>query len=147
MQTDNLAAFESLYNTLSQKWSKPFDDHFNDDLRDELLESSVLWVLEAVNVYDPYSGVTNNIAEGMNTVIKRLNDWKELTIDSAVLSFHYLQVYYCHELLRGLCGTGIKQRHISASVDPSDVEIPKDVCDPDEIVSRVKAELTKRGTR
>ncbi|CAC5358571.1 unnamed protein product [Mytilus coruscus] len=52
------------------------------------------------------SGMTNNIAEGMNTVIKGINEWKEVTIYSAVLSFHYLQVYYCHELLRGLCGTG-----------------------------------------
>jgi hypothetical protein len=39
----------------------------------------------------------------MHSVIKRLNEWKEVTIDAAVLSFNYLQVYYVHELLRGFC--------------------------------------------
>ena len=49
-------------------------------------KNSVRWVLEAAEIYDLYSGITNNIVEGMNSVIKRLNEWKEATIDAAVLS-------------------------------------------------------------
>jgi hypothetical protein len=144
LQTEDLNAFETLYTTLALKWSKPFDEYFNANLRQELLDHSVRWVLEAADVYDPYSGITKNIVEGMHSVIKRLNEWKEVTIDAAVLSFNYLQVYYVHELLRGFCGTGnysLKQRHMNAFIDPSEVDIPKEVCDPDSIVSRVKGQI------
>jgi hypothetical protein len=82
----------------------------------------------------------------MNSVIKRLNEWKEVTIDAAVLSFNYLQVYYVHEVLWGFCGTGnysLQQRHMNAFIVQSEVDIPKEVCDPDRIGSRVKGQISK----
>ena len=82
----------------------------------------------------------------MNSVIKRLNGWKEVKIDAAVLSFNYLQVYYVHELLRGFCGTGnysLQQRHMNAFIVQSEVDIPKEVCDPERIVSHVKGQQSK----
>jgi hypothetical protein len=57
-------------------------------------------------VYDPFSGITNNISESMNTVIKRLNEWKETPVDAMVLFLYYLQIYYKTEILRGRCGIG-----------------------------------------
>jgi hypothetical protein len=42
-------------------------------------------------LYDPYSGITNNLSESYNAVMKQENDWKELPDDMLVLGFHFLQ--------------------------------------------------------
>jgi hypothetical protein len=42
-------------------------------------------------VFDPYSGITNNLSESMNAVLKRENDWKELPVDLLALGFYYIQ--------------------------------------------------------
>jgi hypothetical protein len=44
LQTEDLNAFETLYTTLALNWSKPFDEYFNANLRQELLDHSVRWV-------------------------------------------------------------------------------------------------------
>ena len=80
LQTEDLNAFETLYNTLALKWSKPFDEYFNSNLRQELLDHSVRWVLEAADVYDPYSGITNNIVEGMNRLSNAQMSGKKLQL-------------------------------------------------------------------
>jgi hypothetical protein len=35
------------------------------------------WVIEEYpGMFDPYSGITNNLSESMNAVLKQENDWK-----------------------------------------------------------------------
>jgi hypothetical protein len=36
-------------------------------------------------MFDPYSGITNNLSESMNAVLKREQDWKELPVDFPTL--------------------------------------------------------------
>ena len=44
------------------------------------------WNLEELGVYSPMSGITNNQSEGFNYVfLKRMQEWKEIPIASAVL--------------------------------------------------------------
>jgi len=62
------------------------------------------WVLQPLNLYNPYSGVTNNQSESFNKVIKEFQSWKEAPLDSFVLAMYQLQVYYCNEIKRGLAG-------------------------------------------
>ena len=52
-------------------------------------------------MYDPYSGVTNNQAEGLNYVLKQLQEWKEAPVDCMLLALHYLQGYYRVEIACG----------------------------------------------
>ena len=59
-------------------------------LKETILDYSGRWVLEACDNYNPYSGVTNNGAEGMNSKLKRLVEYKERQVDSIVLYLHYL---------------------------------------------------------
>jgi hypothetical protein len=113
-------------------------------LKTDFINNAIRWILEDLNIYDPYSGVTNNIVESMNSLIKRLTDWKEKPLDSIALSFYYLQNYYVNELLRGFCGLGnltLKHRHRSAQMDRNHVVFPTNICHPDEIVELVKGEL------
>lgn len=57
---------------LSQSWSKPFLEYYQSKLHQDIIKHSAKWVLEEHKVYDPYSGVTNNMSESMNAVIKRM---------------------------------------------------------------------------
>jgi len=50
--------------------------------------------------------VISNRSESFNAVLKDFEKWKEVPVDSAVLSFYYLQVYYYNEIQRGFCGIG-----------------------------------------
>ena len=45
-----------------------------------------LWALLLLDLYDPYSGITNNICESMNAFLKDLVDWKEAPMYVIVLS-------------------------------------------------------------
>ena len=62
------------------------------------------WNLEEYNLYNPMSGVTNNQSEGFNSVLKRLQAWKEIPIHSSVLSLYHLHAYYWNKWQRGLAG-------------------------------------------
>ena len=48
------------------------------------------------------SGITSNQSESFKSVLKRLQGWKEIRVDTAVL--YHLQVYYWNEWQRGLAG-------------------------------------------
>lgn len=65
------------------------------------------WHLEELAVYNPISGITTNQSEGFNTLLKHLQEWKEIPVDMAVLSLYHLQAYYSNEWERGLAGTTI----------------------------------------
>ena len=60
--------------------------------------------MEAYRVYHPVSGHTSNQSEAFNTVLKRMQEWKEMPLDTAVLSLYHLQAYYWNEWQRGLAG-------------------------------------------
>ena len=62
------------------------------------------WVLESMGVYTPYSGVTSNQSGSFNTLLKRLQSWREVPLDTIVLSLYYLQAYYSNEVQRGFAG-------------------------------------------
>lgn len=62
------------------------------------------FVLEELKVYQPSSGITNNIAESFNATLKRLQRWKEVPIDSIVLALYHLHCYYFNEIQRGYAG-------------------------------------------
>ena len=79
-------------------------------------------MLENANIYNPLSGVTTNQSEGFNTVLKRYQHWKEVPIDSLVLSLYRLQQYYYNEIQRGYCGLGgyLLRIEFSSLLRPSD---------------------------
>jgi hypothetical protein len=111
---------------LKDKWSNPFTEYFMTEIHPDIPSSLGRWVLEQLNIYTPYSGVTTNQSEGFNSVLKRLLQWKEAPVDSFVLSLYHLQVYYYNEIKRGLCQIGNFQlcpefAHIARSSDEAEV--------------------------
>ena len=62
------------------------------------------WILERMKVYHPFTGVTNNQSESFNATLKRLQRWREVPVDTIVLTLYHVQAYYFNEIQRGLAG-------------------------------------------
>ena len=60
------------------------------------------WILEQYGLYNSVSGITTNHSEGFDAVLKRIQQWREIPVDSIVLSLYYLQAFYWNEWQRGL---------------------------------------------
>ena len=82
LDSDSKEEFTETCETLTAKWSKPVVDYFEKNIKNDILKYSAKWILNQLNLFNPYSGIKNNISEGMNTVLKRLVDWKEVPLDS-----------------------------------------------------------------
>lgn len=100
------------------------------------------WNLEPLGVYNCYSGVTTNQSEGFNTVLKRLQKWREAPLDSIIFSLYQLQNYYYNEIQRGLCQCGdykLSTEFASCARDPTEVKLIESI-PPHSIVERVQTE-------
>ena len=111
--------------------------------KEDLMTFAARYSIEPWNIYNPNSGVTNNAAESLNAVIKRLLDWKEVPVDSLCLSLYYLQSFYFAEIQRGMIGVGeykLRKEFQVLQQDPNEVKIPK-YYSPDKIVETVKKQI------
>lgn len=73
----------------------------------------------------------------MNTILKRLTQWKEVNLEHMVLAFYFLQTFYLKEVLRGRCETGnyhVKVEYGSMELDSLNVFFPTDYVSPEEII-------------
>ena len=132
LKADSSDDYNELYNTLSEKWSKPF-------LQTDIIQYSVKCVVQGYPWFDTSSGVTNNISESMNRVLKQLQDWAEAPVDVVILALHYLQNFYFAELQRGKIGVGnynLKEKN-SAIADEENM-IPKNVVALQDIVAQIR---------
>ncbi|CAG2203434.1 unnamed protein product [Mytilus edulis] len=144
LRCESEQAFDVMLDEKKTKWSQAMVEHFDRTLKNQIKQHACRWILETCNIYNPYSGVTNNSSEGFNTVLKRLTEWKEVQIDAAALSFYHLQKYYLTEIVRGRCDVGnyvLRPEFRGAAIDRADAPAIEDSCSPDEIVQLVKGEL------
>ena len=61
--------FEERYQSFSSMWSKEFLTYFQTQ-KNDLITFAARFNIEPLNIYNPNSGVTNNVAESLNDVIK-----------------------------------------------------------------------------
>ena len=127
---------------LTSQWTPVVLEHFNKHISPAIQNHSGKWLIEKYpGMFDPYSGITNNLSESMNAVLKRENDWKELPVDLLALGFYYIQNFENYEILRGRSGLGnyhLKKEFSRAFISPSDVIFPKRIVSPDEVIEYLK---------
>ena len=137
--------FFEKFDQLKQKWSQPMLVYFEENLLEAILDHSGRWVLEKCDVYNLYSGITNNAAESINAKLKRLVEYRERQIDSIVLYLNYLQGNVVLELLKAFCGESewsLLSRFSFAKQDPDSVEFPQNVCHPDNLIDLIKGKIS-----
>ena len=75
------------------KWSQPFTDYFISTVHSRI-DKLRGWELHARGL----DSATTNQSEGFNTVLKRLNDWKEAPVDIMALSLFRLATDHVTEI-------------------------------------------------
>jgi len=75
------------------KWSQPFTDYFINTVHSRI-DKLGAWKLRAHGL----ESLTTNQSEGFNTVLKRLNDWKEVPVDIMALSLFRLSTFHTTEI-------------------------------------------------
>ncbi|KAK3108798.1 hypothetical protein FSP39_015983 [Pinctada imbricata] len=135
--------FHSVYDDLTSSWTTSVKQYFDKHIKPDILMYSGRWLIEKFNnLYDPYSGVTNNPSESINSVLKRMTGWQELPVDSMMLSLYFLQNFYQAEIQRGRAGIGnyrLKARYREAKLDKDELHIPNKIIAPDRIIEYVKS--------
>jgi len=114
------------------------------EIHPDVITSIGRWILEPLGLYNSYSGITTNQSEGFNTVMKRLQKWKEVPLDSIIFSLYHLQTYYYNEIQRGLCQCGdfkLATDFVTFARDPDEVKLIE-ATPPNSIVERVHTKET-----
>ena len=129
LQCPTEAKFDELCSKLKKKWSIPFLEYFEKNVRKDIVDKGARWILERYGIYTQSSGVTTNVSESMNAVFKRIVKWQEVNVDAIVHTFYFLQTFYQMEILRGRCGLGnyhLKMENCHLELDPHTTEFPQD---------------------
>jgi len=129
------------YQELSPNWSKRIHDYYSKNIHPEVDKSIERWHLEEQGVYSPFSGVSNNQSESFNAVMKQLEAWKKVPVDSLVLSFYYLQCFFMNEISRGICNQGnyhLNSAFLHLLETPKNVDFIDDCVLPKDIVKYIK---------
>ena len=117
-------------------------DYFGDNVLGTITNYAGQWILHELDMYKPYSGITNNCSESINAKLKRLTKWKEREVDNIVLFLYYIQSNDLADLVKSFCGTGeftLLKRYKYALRDPETAILPKPVCHQDEMIKRLRA--------
>lgn len=93
-----------MYDDKKVMWSEAYVDFFDSNIHTKFHYFARYSIQDKIKMTE--NGITTNISEGFNFLVKDLNDWKERPIDSILLSFRFLQQYYLRELDRGRAGIG-----------------------------------------
>ena len=131
--------FKELKDSYVELWSDVFTEYFDKHISPKL-KYFARYVIDDFVTFDQKYGVTSNMSEGFNWLLKDLNNWKELPVDSMVLSFRFLQNYYRKEISRGKVGIGqysLKKSFEKMAIDVVAMETIK-VIPIKEIVSSIK---------
>ena len=150
LQCDSYDDFIEKEARLTSRWSPDVRDQFENNYRSDILHHSGKWVLDEVGICGARNGITNNISEGMNTLLKKLASWPGIPTDAVVTALYFLQRYKYNEILRGRLRVGDFQlkeiHHLDQVLEPSDVTMPTPVCTPEQIVDLIKAGTLIRST-
>ena len=96
LQSNTEAEYKDALLSLTAKWSQPFTDYFIKNIH-SVIGKLGSWVLQQHGLAE----ITGNQSEAYNSVIKRLQEWKEAPLDSMVLSLYRLVQFSLVEACRG----------------------------------------------
>ena len=145
---DSYLGYTKLYNTSAKKWSVEFRKYFESSIRPRL-DRYAKWAIGTKCNFHPINGITNNICEGFNYLLKNLQKFREVPLDTIMLAFKMLQTYHLNEVDRGLSGLGnysLKKKFLTKFQVPVQKLRWRQVCNPQQIVDSLKRKVFESGT-
>ncbi|XP_047737331.1 uncharacterized protein LOC125178192 [Hyalella azteca] len=130
--------FETVLAQSSLEWSQPFSSYFNNNLKADV-ESNIQGARELLGIAQ---SITTNVSEGVNTVLKRFNQWEEKSMDAMVLALFHLTNYFHMEMERGYANLGewhLKEKHRDKAKKKKDLKFPLSIRDPSKIVDEIQS--------
>ena len=67
---------QKIFSNHSTTWTSSYLEYFNREIKPSIIYHSGRWWLERFNIYNPFSGITNNVSESINRILKDLTCWK-----------------------------------------------------------------------
>ena len=107
MCTEFLRQMNNLTHDMKATWNSKLKQYFEKQ-KELKIEKFAPLILQntCTQSSDKFYGVTTNLSECFNWLMKDLNNWQDRPILCVVLLFRFLQQYYICEIKRGLAGVG-----------------------------------------
>ncbi|MEW8488049.1 MAG: hypothetical protein AB2705_22975 [Candidatus Thiodiazotropha sp.] len=123
-------------------WDDQFGRYFEKNVEPNF-DYFCSWSVDSKCAYDEVNGLTINQSEGFNYMylLKDFQNWKEVPLDSLLMSLKLIQGFYEEECRRGKVGLGnytIKSRYSKFKTDIENFEPRTLVCHPKDIVSSIR---------
>jgi len=91
LKAQSQPGFDKLEADFTDRWSPAFADYFQQNLRASVVSSGLFATRHLDIVSVPYVGVTNNVSESYNRVLKDFQNWKVKTVQLISLNFcHFI---------------------------------------------------------
>ena len=97
LMTNKYSQYTAMYTQKQSSWSEDFKAYFDTRVRSRL-DKYAKWAIGKKCPSDLEQGITNNISEGYNYLLKNLQSWWEIPFDSLILGLRMLQSYYLNEI-------------------------------------------------
>jgi len=65
-EAENDQIYHETLRKLRPQWDALFEEYYMNCLHDDILTGAGRWILEGLNIYRPFSGITNNQSESLN---------------------------------------------------------------------------------
>ena len=88
-----------------ESWDPQFRRYFEENVEPKL-EYFCIWSIDGKCSYDEENGITTNQSEVFNFSLKDFQNWKEVPLDSLLMSLKLVQGFYLEECRRGKMGLG-----------------------------------------
>ena len=105
LHSEDMATYVKNMALCSSLWTEAFKVYYHSHIEPDLLKYSCRWKLEQPNLYSPKSGITNNISESFNHVLKSFVR-PNMPPDLLILAFYKLSALGVREIKRGFADLG-----------------------------------------
>lgn len=132
LSCETIAVYETRKEQIKENWSQAMVEYYDNHLEKDIPHYCARYIVEKYGLYDPH-----NTSESENAVIKRLVQWKGVTVDTAVLALHMDQQYLYNESLKGRCGLGqfvLRDIFSAAKLEEDEVSFCPIICNSEDIV-------------
>jgi len=82
LTAESRQSYNELQAECADRWSPAFTSYFRDSVEAGILASAEFAIRDLDIASLPYVGVTNNVSESFNRVLKDFQNWKVITVDS-----------------------------------------------------------------
>ena len=136
--------YQELVDIFKSEWSIPFLQYYESFLEGDVVKSAQ-WKLNELGILG--TGITTNVSEALNCVLKRFFEWEEVKVNAICLGLYQLCLFYCLEIKRGLRLLGewhLKQEFISER-KMSTLTVSSAILSPKDIIKHLKDKLEKKS--